>query len=74
MLTLVAVAFRTTCAHPAIESHAGVVSCAAQPEPSGVGPSHSALTPNSVDFALDSTAEWFVSDAEPLGVVIDISL
>jgi hypothetical protein len=45
-----------------------------QPEPSGVGPSHSALTPNSVAFALDSTAEWFVSDAEPLGVVIDISL
>jgi len=74
MLTLVTAGFGTTCAHPAIESHASVVWCVGQPEPSGVGPSHSALTPNSVAVALDSRAEWFVSDAEPLGLVIDISL
>lgn len=49
--------------HAAIESHGPLVWCAAQPERSGVGLCHSALTPTSVDFALDSTAEWFVSDA-----------
>jgi hypothetical protein len=74
MLALVTVGFRTTGAHPAIKWHAGVVSCVGQPEASGVDPSHSALTPNSVDFALDSTAEWSVADTEPTEVVIDISL
>ena len=64
----------TAAPHAAIESHSPLVWCTGQPEPSGVGRCHSALTPNSVDFALDTTAEWFVSDAEPMEVVIDISL
>ena len=73
ILTLVTGGLRTTGAHAAIESHAGVVPCAGQPESSGVAPCHFAVRLSCVEAVFDAPSESFLSDVEPTELAVDIA-